>query len=393
MSCSTKAGSIAEKCAFVQVAVPSRTDVPAYEDERDEVETLVDAINAKHRRRDGSRARSSTSTPRSTRPRWPAWFRAADALVVTSLADGMNLVAKEFVAARGDLDGALILSEFAGAAQDLDGALIVNPYDIEAIKRCTRRRREHACRGTALAYEDDACPRCNSTTSTGGRARSSNACNRRRRFAPAISVSLAIPARHRRLRVRHGADDPVDRFEGHSSWTLPSSLRRGCRYRRRHTAAPRPCSTQLARGLKAAGHQVLLICHPESTCPVPKASVIPVEDTVRMGRAEHRNRERVGAYELAKAAMWCTTTRLPGRSTRRASPTCPSSRRTISRSTAPTTRSYGAALPRVAPCGHLALARVVDTACRRCRRASRNRRRRLPVRRGRRRLRRRCSAG
>ena len=43
----------------------------------------------------------------------------------------MNLVAKEFVAARGDLDGALILSEFAGAAQDLDGALIVNPYDIE----------------------------------------------------------------------------------------------------------------------------------------------------------------------------------------------------------------------------------------------------------------------
>jgi trehalose 6-phosphate synthase len=46
----------------------------------------------------------------------------------------MNLVAKEFVAARGDLGGSLILSEFAGAAQDLDGALIVNPYDIEAIK-------------------------------------------------------------------------------------------------------------------------------------------------------------------------------------------------------------------------------------------------------------------
>jgi trehalose-6-phosphate synthase len=56
-------------------------------------------------------------------------------MVVTSLADGMNLVAKEFVAARGDLGGVLILSEFTGAAQDLDGALIVNPYDIEAIKR------------------------------------------------------------------------------------------------------------------------------------------------------------------------------------------------------------------------------------------------------------------
>jgi trehalose-6-phosphate synthase len=64
-----------------------------------------------------------------------AWFRAANAMVVTSLADGMNLVAKEFVASRGDLDGTLVLSEFAGAAQDLDGAIIVNPYDIEAIKR------------------------------------------------------------------------------------------------------------------------------------------------------------------------------------------------------------------------------------------------------------------
>jgi trehalose-6-phosphate synthase len=64
-----------------------------------------------------------------------AWFRTADAMVVTSLADGMNLVAKEFVGARGDLAGTLVLSEFAGAAQDLDGALIVNPYDIEAIKR------------------------------------------------------------------------------------------------------------------------------------------------------------------------------------------------------------------------------------------------------------------
>jgi trehalose-6-phosphate synthase len=56
-------------------------------------------------------------------------------MVVTSLADGMNLVAKEFVAARSDLGGVVILSEFAGAAHDLSGALIVNPYDVEAIKR------------------------------------------------------------------------------------------------------------------------------------------------------------------------------------------------------------------------------------------------------------------
>jgi len=123
-----------EKCAFVQVAVPTRTDVPAYEDERDEVEAVVSRVNMKHQRHDGSRPLEYTDTSLDE-TEVAGWFRAADALVVTSLADGMNLVAKEFVAARGDLGGTLILSEFAGAAQDLEGALIVNPYDIEAIKR------------------------------------------------------------------------------------------------------------------------------------------------------------------------------------------------------------------------------------------------------------------
>jgi trehalose 6-phosphate synthase len=123
-----------ERCAFVQVAVPTRTDVPAYEDERDEVEAVVSRVNSKHQRRDGSRPLEYTDISLDE-TEVAGWFRAADALVVTSLADGMNLVAKEFVAARGDLGGTLILSEFAGAAHDLDGALIVNPYDIEAIKR------------------------------------------------------------------------------------------------------------------------------------------------------------------------------------------------------------------------------------------------------------------
>ena len=123
-----------ETCSFVQVAVPSRSDVAAYEDEREEVEHLIELINSKHQRVDGSLPvvymdSSLDETQMAT------WFRTADALVVTSLADGMNLVAKEFVAARGDLNGTLILSEFAGAAHDLEGALIVNPYDIEAIKR------------------------------------------------------------------------------------------------------------------------------------------------------------------------------------------------------------------------------------------------------------------
>ena len=122
-----------ETCAFVQVAVPSRADVPAYQDERSEVEELIEEINSKYRRSNGSVPVLHIDTSLDE-VEMAAWYRAADALVVTSLADGMNLVAKEFVAARGDLGGALILSEFAGAAQDLDGALIVNPYDIEAIK-------------------------------------------------------------------------------------------------------------------------------------------------------------------------------------------------------------------------------------------------------------------
>jgi alpha,alpha-trehalose-phosphate synthase [UDP-forming] len=121
------------RCAFVQVAVPSRGEVAAYQDERDEVQAWIDRINSDHRRADGSGPVHYLETSLDD-VGLAAWYRAADVLVVTSLADGMNLVAKEFVAARVDVDGALVLSEFAGAARDLDGALIVNPYDIDAIK-------------------------------------------------------------------------------------------------------------------------------------------------------------------------------------------------------------------------------------------------------------------
>jgi trehalose 6-phosphate synthase len=61
------------------------------------------------------------------------WYRAADICLVTSLHDGMNLVAKEYLAARDDEDGVLVLSKFAGAAVELRDALIVNPYDIEGV--------------------------------------------------------------------------------------------------------------------------------------------------------------------------------------------------------------------------------------------------------------------
>jgi trehalose 6-phosphate synthase len=63
-----------------------------------------------------------------------AMYRAADVMLVTPYRDGMNLVAKEYVAARGDLRGVLVLSEFAGAAAELKHALLVNPHDIAGVK-------------------------------------------------------------------------------------------------------------------------------------------------------------------------------------------------------------------------------------------------------------------
>ena len=62
------------------------------------------------------------------------YYRAADLCLVTALHDGMNLVAKEYVAARNDGDGVLVLSKFAGAAQELSDALVVNPYDVAQVK-------------------------------------------------------------------------------------------------------------------------------------------------------------------------------------------------------------------------------------------------------------------
>ena len=122
------------KCRFVQVAVPTRTDVPAYQEEKEAVEGLAERINQRHATPGSPGPVQYLDTPLDG-PELAAWYRRADALVVTSLADGMNLVAKEFVSARTDLDGAVVLSEFAGAAHDMPGAIIVNPYDIEAIKR------------------------------------------------------------------------------------------------------------------------------------------------------------------------------------------------------------------------------------------------------------------
>jgi trehalose 6-phosphate synthase/phosphatase len=116
---------------LVQVAVPSRENVGAYVDFRRETDELIGRING------------TFGTPEWTPVHWitrsmdreeiVALYRAADVMLVTPIRDGMNLVAKEFVASRFDEDGVLVLSEFAGAAAELAEAVHVNPFDIDGM--------------------------------------------------------------------------------------------------------------------------------------------------------------------------------------------------------------------------------------------------------------------
>jgi len=146
---------LAKRFVFVQVGVPSRTDVPAYADITAEIDEQVARMNEKYGNGpDNGPVRYVKQAFQL--PELVALYRLARFCIVSSLHDGMNLVAKEFVAARDDLDGILILSELAGAAQELSEALIINPYDergfTDAVARAIdmpaweRRRRMQALR-------------------------------------------------------------------------------------------------------------------------------------------------------------------------------------------------------------------------------------------------------
>jgi trehalose 6-phosphate synthase/phosphatase len=116
---------------LLQVAVPSRTEVGAYQELRATVDGLVGRIN-------GAFSTPGWSPIRYlfrglTPPEVVALYRAADVMLVTPIRDGMNLVAKEFVAARTDEDGVLVLSELTGAAGELAEAIHVNPYDVHRL--------------------------------------------------------------------------------------------------------------------------------------------------------------------------------------------------------------------------------------------------------------------
>ncbi len=126
------------RVTLVQVVVPSREDIPKYRELKAQIQRMVSEINGHygepgwvpihyiHRSLD--------------RPELLAYYRAANVALVTPLKDGMNLVSKEYCAARVDNDGVLVLSEFAGAAFQLhQGALLVNPYHTRAVAQAIRR--------------------------------------------------------------------------------------------------------------------------------------------------------------------------------------------------------------------------------------------------------------
>ncbi|MGA2049449.1 MAG: trehalose-6-phosphate synthase [Terracidiphilus sp.] len=120
-----------ERLTMVQIAAPSRTRIPSYIDLRRQVQETADRINLRYQ--------TANWKPiilierQCNHEQVDRWYRAADLCLVTSLHDGMNLVAKEFLAARDDDDGVLILSKFTGAAVELRDALIVNPYDTAGV--------------------------------------------------------------------------------------------------------------------------------------------------------------------------------------------------------------------------------------------------------------------
>ncbi len=121
-----------EDVVLVQVASPSRERVQSYVDLRDEVEVTVGRINGEY----SDLGHQAISYHHHSYPReeMVALYLAADVMLVTALRDGMNLVAKEYVASRYDNDGVLVLSEFAGASDELKQAVLVNPHDIDGLK-------------------------------------------------------------------------------------------------------------------------------------------------------------------------------------------------------------------------------------------------------------------
>ncbi|MCA2323050.1 trehalose-6-phosphate synthase [Mycobacterium intracellulare] len=148
---------------LIQLATPSRERVDSYQQLRNDIERQVGHINGEY----GEVGHPMVHYLHRPIPRDEliAFFVAADVMLVTPLRDGMNLVAKEYVACRSDLGGALVLSEFTGAAAELRQAYLVNPHDLEGVKDAIEaalnqpveegRRRMRSLRRQVLAHDVD----------------------------------------------------------------------------------------------------------------------------------------------------------------------------------------------------------------------------------------------
>jgi trehalose 6-phosphate synthase len=122
---------------FLQIGAPSRTHIPAYRRLNEELESLAEEINWRH---GNDTWKPIILVNEHYEPEQVyAIYRMANACVISSLHDGMNLVAKEFVAARTDLRGTLVLSKFTGAARELTDALLINPYALDEFAEALRR--------------------------------------------------------------------------------------------------------------------------------------------------------------------------------------------------------------------------------------------------------------
>jgi trehalose 6-phosphate synthase len=153
----------AEDTVMIQLATPSRERVEHYQRMRNDIEQAVGRINGEYARVGHPAVHYlHQSLPREE---LVAFFVAADVMLVTPLRDGMNLVAKEYVACRHDNGGVLVLSEFAGAALELKDALLVNPHDTDGVKNALHaalsidrdegRRRMRALRRQVLSHDVD----------------------------------------------------------------------------------------------------------------------------------------------------------------------------------------------------------------------------------------------
>jgi trehalose 6-phosphate synthase len=155
---------IGDDTVFLQIATPSRERVEHYIRLRADIEQTVGRINGEH----GRVGHPPLHYLHQSMPRneLTAFYLAADVMLVTPLRDGMNLVAKEYVACRHDDGGVLVLSEFTGAARELTSALLVNPHDTDGVKAAIAqalempeveaRKRMKALRRQVLRHDVDA---------------------------------------------------------------------------------------------------------------------------------------------------------------------------------------------------------------------------------------------